>query len=103
MLPHLITLSALTGTFGGTVRPICFAVFRLNTSSNFVGCSTGKSAGLVPLSILSTNRAARRSKSAVLNAVAHKPSGFHNFRSVVYHWQTALYREVRNLCSVSIH
>jgi hypothetical protein len=45
VLPHLITLSALTSTFGGIVRPICFAVFRLITSSNFVGCSTGKSAG----------------------------------------------------------
>src|SRR6266487_1205899 len=29
-----------------------FAVFRLMTSSNFVGCSTGKSAGLAPLNIL---------------------------------------------------
>jgi hypothetical protein len=31
-----------------------FAAFRLMISSNFVGCSTGKSAGLVPLKILST-------------------------------------------------
>src|SRR4029434_5662694 len=36
----LITLSPLTSTFGGIVRPICFAAFRLITSSNFVGCST---------------------------------------------------------------
>jgi hypothetical protein len=27
------------------VRPICFAVFKLFTNSNFVGCSTGKVAG----------------------------------------------------------
>jgi hypothetical protein len=26
---HLITLSALASTFGGMIRPICFAVFRL--------------------------------------------------------------------------
>ena len=26
----LITLSALANTFGGIVRPICFAVFKLN-------------------------------------------------------------------------
>ena len=51
---HLITLSARASTFGGIVRPICFAVFRLITSSNFVGCSTGRSAGLAPLRILST-------------------------------------------------
>ena len=51
---HLITLSALASTFGGIVRPICLAVFRLITNSNFVGCSTGRSAGLAPLRILST-------------------------------------------------
>src|SRR5919108_5892472 len=45
---HLITLSALASTFGGIVRPICLAVFRLITNSNFVGCSTGKSAGFPP-------------------------------------------------------
>ena len=37
-----MTLSALTSTLGGMVRPICFAVFRLITNSNFVGCSTGQ-------------------------------------------------------------
>jgi CHC2-type zinc finger protein len=40
-------------TFGGIVRPICFAAFRLITSSNFVGCSTGRSAGFASLRILS--------------------------------------------------
>jgi hypothetical protein len=54
LLSHLITLSALTSTFGGIVRPICFAVLRLMMNSNFVGCSTGRSAGLAPLRILST-------------------------------------------------
>ena len=36
------------------VSPSAFAVFRLITSSNFVGCSTGRSAGFAPLRILST-------------------------------------------------
>jgi hypothetical protein len=58
-LGHLITLSARASTFGGIVRPICFAAFKLITSSNFVGCSTGRSAGLVPFRILSTNTATR--------------------------------------------
>ncbi len=57
---HLITLSALASTLGGIVRPICLAVFRLITSSNFVGCSTGRSAGLLPFRILSTYYATRR-------------------------------------------
>ena len=34
--------------------PICFAVFRLITNSNFIGCSTGRSAGLAPFRIRST-------------------------------------------------
>src|SRR6266480_2551711 len=51
---HLITLSARSSTLGGIVRPICFAVLKLMTNSNFVGCSTGSSAGLAPFKILST-------------------------------------------------
>src|SRR6266542_540076 len=51
---HLITLSALARTFGGIVRPICLAALRLMISSNFFGCSTGRSAGLAPFKILST-------------------------------------------------
>jgi hypothetical protein len=51
---HRITLSALANTFGDIVNPICFAVLRLTTNSNFVGCSTGRSAGFVPFRILST-------------------------------------------------
>src|SRR5919106_931681 len=43
LFDHRITLSALTKTFGGIVRPIRFAVLRLITSSNFVGCSSGRS------------------------------------------------------------
>lgn len=51
---HRITLSALANTLGGIVRLICFAAFRLTMNSNFVGCSTGRSSGLVPFKILST-------------------------------------------------
>src|SRR5204863_9835869 len=51
---HLITRSARASTFGGIVRPICLAALRLTRNSNFFGCSTGKSAGLAPLRILST-------------------------------------------------
>ena len=54
-----ITLSALASTLGGIVRPICFAVLRLMTNSNLVGCSTGKSAAFAPFRILSTYQAPR--------------------------------------------
>ena len=51
---YRMTRSALASTFGGMVKPICLAAFRLMISSNLVGCSTGRSAGLAPFRILST-------------------------------------------------
>src|SRR5262245_48729344 len=48
---HSITSSAATCSVSGTLRPSAFAVFRLITSSNLVGCKTGNSAGLSPLRI----------------------------------------------------
>src|SRR5207248_2326483 len=65
-IAYLITLSARYSTACGIVTPICFAVLRLMTNSNFVGCSTGSSAGLAPFSILSTYVAARRKTSRSL-------------------------------------
>ena len=38
---HWITSSARASTAGGIVRPRAFAVFRLITNSNLVGCSMG--------------------------------------------------------------
>jgi hypothetical protein len=64
--PHSITSSARAKNERGIVRPSLLAVFMLMTSSNFVGCSTGKSAGFAPLSILSTNTAERLERSAKL-------------------------------------
>src|SRR5262249_90787 len=55
---HSITSSARASNGGGTVRPIAFAVLRLMTSSNVVGCSIGKLAGCAPVKILSTSEAA---------------------------------------------
>src|SRR6516165_1525467 len=54
---HSITLSARRTRPAGTSCPIALAVLRLITSSNVVGCSTGRSAGFAPLSILATIRA----------------------------------------------
>src|SRR6516225_2160550 len=48
---HSITSSARASSVGGTSRPSALAVIRLMTSSNLVGCSTGKSAGLAPRKI----------------------------------------------------
>ena len=51
---HSITLSARRSMLCGTVMPSALAVFRLITSSNFVACTTGSSAGFAPFRILST-------------------------------------------------
>src|SRR5262249_10316874 len=48
---YSLTSSARARIDGGTVRPSALAVLRLTTSSNLVGGSTGKSAGLAPLRI----------------------------------------------------
>ena len=60
---YWITSSARASSAGGIVRPSALAVLRLMTKSNLLGCSTGRSAGLAPLRILSTYPAARRAKS----------------------------------------
>jgi hypothetical protein len=51
---HSITSSARARSASGTTRPSALTVLRLNTSSNLLGCSTGKSCGLVPCKILCT-------------------------------------------------
>jgi len=50
--PHSITSSARASMVGAISRPMAFAVLRLITISNFVGCSTGRSAGFAPRTIL---------------------------------------------------
>src|SRR5262249_11984039 len=51
---HSITSSARARIPGGNVSPIALAVLRLTARSNLTGCSTGRSAGLVPCKILCT-------------------------------------------------
>src|SRR5262249_48542830 len=70
---HLITLFALASTSGGIVRRICFAAFRLITNSNFVGRSTGRSAGLAPLRILSMREGDRFGCAAPAAALGLTP------------------------------
>src|SRR5712691_3578279 len=63
MLIYSITSSARISRDCGIVIPRALAVLRLMTSSNFVGCSTGRSAGLAPLRMRSTYPAAFRASS----------------------------------------
>src|SRR5215471_5906554 len=56
---HSITSSARAMSVGGISSPSDFAVLRLITSWNLVGCSTGRSLGFAPLKILSRYTATR--------------------------------------------
>ena len=60
------TSSAVASNVCGNVRPNVLAVLRFRTRSNFVGCSTGKSDGFEPCSILCTYVALRRKISEKL-------------------------------------
>ena len=51
---YSITSSARDSNEGETESPMAFAVFKLMTNSNLVGCCTGRSAGSMPRRILST-------------------------------------------------
>ncbi len=48
---YSITSSARASSVGGTVMPSSLAVCKLRTSSNFVGCMTGRLAGFSPFRI----------------------------------------------------
>jgi putative tryptophan/tyrosine transport system substrate-binding protein len=63
---HSITSSARASSVGGRSSASAFAVLRFTTKSNSVGCSTGRSAGLPPLRILSRKEATRRNESTKL-------------------------------------
>jgi hypothetical protein len=51
--PQSINASAVARSADGAFNPSVLAVLRLMASSNLVGCSTGRSDGFAPLSILS--------------------------------------------------
>jgi hypothetical protein len=51
---YSIISSAVESSDGGIVTPSAFAVLRLMTNSNLVGCCTGRSEGFSPLRIRPT-------------------------------------------------
>jgi hypothetical protein len=62
---YSITSSARASTGAEISTPSAFAVLRLMNNSNLVGCSTGRSAGLAPLRILSTYLPLNRKESVM--------------------------------------
>src|SRR5262249_35949654 len=70
---HSITSSARASRLSGTVRPSAFAVLRLMTSSNLVGCWTGRLLGFSPLRMRSTYVAACLTKTCILGPYDIRP------------------------------
>ena len=68
---YSITSSARASSVGGMSRPSALAVLRLMTSSNLVGCSTGKSAGFAPRRIC---RHSRRRAGTGPGSLVHRTS-----------------------------
>ena len=60
---YSITSLARARSMSGTPIPNALAVFRLRTSSNFVGCSAGMFAGVAPCRIFTTKCAPRLNAS----------------------------------------
>src|SRR5215813_14950174 len=96
---HSTTSSARPRRDGGIVRPRALAVLRLMTNSNLVGCSTGRSAGLRPFRILSTNNAARRQTATVSGPYDMRPP-VSTLPERVYRGQPVPRRELCKLRSV---
>src|SRR5713101_3580648 len=83
------------------VRPRAFAVLRLITSSNLMGCSTGRSAGVAPFRILSTYV---RGRAAPVRGddwpIAYEAAGLHRHPCGVHGRQAARGRELYEPCAV---
>ena len=79
-------------------QPMFLAVLRLITSSNFVGCSTGRSPGLAPLEDLIHIGSGAPEHFDNARAVKHEATSVHKFCPLVYRREAVLCREVCNLC-----
>src|SRR5262245_37391673 len=81
---HSITSSARTSSVGGIVRPSALAVIRLMTRSNLVGCSTGRSAGLLALENPGDIEPSAAIAIRDIIAVAHQPTLFDIFSDAIH-------------------
>src|SRR5262249_23726974 len=77
---HSITCSAPASSILGITRPRSFAVLRLITSSNFVGASTGRPAGLAPRRMRLTYSDARRNWSMACTPYDTRPPASAKYR-----------------------
>ena len=99
---HLITLSALTSTFGGIVRPICFAVFRLMMNSNFIGCLHRQIGRLGTLQNFIHILSGVSTFGNVTGFVGHHATVVDKISPGAHRRQSVFYREIRDLFLIFI-
>src|SRR5262249_46245699 len=98
-VPYSITSSAATSSLSGTVRPSILAVSALMTSSNFVDCITGRSAGFTPLRmrpVLDTHLTECIRQAC---SVTHQPAGFGILTHRIYRRNRVARRQLGQLDS----
>ena len=81
---HSITRSASIKRCAGILSPRALAVLRLITSSNFVGCSTGKVSGLGSLQDLVHVPGYKSVPVCAVSPVVHEPAGIYSFSDTIH-------------------
>jgi len=86
---------------GYALKPRALAVLRLMTNSNFVGCSTGRSAGLAPFeNLVHVRRGPSEQIAEVWSAGHQAPGDYDKLALVVNRRQPVLGREFNNAGSI---
>ena len=73
---YLITRSALANTFGGIVRPICWAAFRLD-ELEFIWLFYGKIAWLCTVKNLMHKQRGAAKHLGIIRRIRHEATGIH--------------------------
>jgi hypothetical protein len=93
--------SALAKTFGGIVTPISLAALTFMMNSNFMGCSTGKSAGFAPFKILFNVIGSTSPSVRIASRIRHNTTSLHILTFFAHGGQSALDRKPGDLFRIS--
>ena len=94
---HSITSSASASNVLGTVKPSTLAVLRFMMSSNFVGCSTGISAGFAPFRIFVNKLRRATVHFSPVHSVRNQSASFYKILGSVNRRKSNLCCKIRDL------
>ena len=93
---YLITLSALTSTFGGIVSPICFAVFQIDNELELRRLLDRKISRLGPFQDFVDQNSGAPEGLGLVRSVRHQAAADNIISPSVYHGQPIFCRQIRN-------